>query len=82
MPSKNSKFLMPNKNNKFLPFPHNPAYCAFCGVPIIMFKCADEQNYIYDPSVNECVYNCKYTGYFIDSSNCSQYFICEKADTN
>lgn len=67
------------QHNKFIPFTQNPAYYAFCGVPIVMFKCADERNYVFDTSVNDCVYNCRQAGYFIDPANCAQYFICEKS---
>lgn len=63
--------------NKFIPFIQNSAYYAFCGVPAVMFKCADEGNFKFDPSLNDCVYNCLGAGYFVDPSNCAQFYICE-----
>lgn len=42
-----------------------------------MFKCVDEKNYVFDTKINDCVYNCKRSGYFVNPADCSQYFICE-----
>lgn len=65
--------------NKFVPFIPNSAYYAFCGVPVVMFKCDDEENYKFDESLNDCVYHCKWSGYHVDPSDCSQFYICESA---
>lgn len=66
-------------DNKFIPFIPNSAYFAFCGVPVVMFKCDDEENYKFDQNLNDCVYNCKSAGYFIDPADCSYFYICESA---
>lgn len=65
------------QDNKFISFLPNSAYYAFCGVPIVMFKCDDEENYKFDQNVNDCVYDCKWRGYFVDPYDCSQFYICE-----
>lgn len=79
--AQNGKCLKINcskQDNKFVTYQSSPGYYAFCGVPIIMFKCADEENYSFDTTTNKCRFNCKKSGYFADSLTCSKYFICER----
>lgn len=67
------------QNNKFIPYAPNPTYYAFCGIPIVMFKCGNEtyNNYVFDSSVNDCVFSCQSAGYFAHPSDCTRYYICE-----
>lgn len=66
-------------DHKFVTSGSDRAYYALCSAPIVMFKCADEKHYIFEPSTNECVFNCVTTGLIRDPSNCSRYLICEGA---
>lgn len=66
-------------DNHFISYSSNPGYYAFCSVPIIMFKCVDEENFLFDIKTNKCRFNCKKSGYFADRLTCGKYFICERA---
>lgn len=64
--------------NKWVPFEMQRGYYAFCGRPKpTMFKCSDEDNLVFDPTVNKCIYNCQSSGYFVDRLDCRSYYICE-----
>lgn len=68
--------------NEFVIFPANPAFYAFCSVSncnvkqIFMYKCENEETHIFDLKTRSCVFNCKSSGYFADSYDCSAYYIC------
>lgn len=64
--------------NKFISYPKNPGYYAFCGPSIVMFKCLDDENQVFNATSNECEYNCKQAGYFIDRTSCEDYYICQR----
>lgn len=67
-------------NNAVVTFPLNPAYYAVCsaGPPAktVLFKCADELNEVYDPSIGACRYNCLLFGNYADRTNCNGYINC------
>lgn len=66
-------------SHKWVPFEPQKGYYAFCDIPKpIMFKCKDEVDYVFDTSLNKCVYNCLTNGYFVDRFDCKSYIICEK----
>lgn len=67
------------QDNKIIAYPGSIGYYAFCGTPIIMFKCADEDTFMFDTKINKCRFNCKKAGYFVDRLACQRYFICERA---
>lgn len=68
-----------NNQYEWVPYEPQKGYYAFCSKPFAtMFKCADEENYVFDPTNNRCVYNCRSYGYFGDRLDCRKYHVCEK----
>lgn len=64
---------------KWVAWEPQKGYYGFCGTPTItMFKCDDEDNYVFDTELNQCVYNCESNGYFVDRFDCKSYNICER----
>lgn len=76
------KITCNNKPNGYILFPANPAFYAYCsndgGVEkMTMYKCDDVNNYVFDLSSQQCIFNCKSVGFFPDPQNCSSYYFCE-----
>lgn len=68
-----------NSLYKWVPYEPQKGYYAFCGKPFAtMFKCPDEENYVFDTTYNKCVYKCESCGYFGDRLDCRTYHVCEK----
>lgn len=73
------------KPNTFIVYPGNPAYYAYCylgsngQITTYMFVCDFPAFQIFDSTLNQCIYNCKSTGYFQDPSNCNGYLYCSAA---
>lgn len=67
--------------NEFVIYSANPAFYAFCSVSCgvkqtFMYKCENEETHIFNKESRNCIYDCKSSGYFADSSDCSTYYIC------
>lgn len=75
------------KPNGFIVYPSNPAYYAYCAlgsngqITTYMFVCDFPTFQIFDATVgvNQCIYNCKSTGYFQDPADCKGYYYCSAA---
>lgn len=68
--------------NEYILFPANPAYYAQCsnvgGIQsMVMHKCDDVDNTVYDIARGVCVYKCKAAGYFADPLDCTAYYFCD-----
>lgn len=68
------------KGNEFLPFPGHAGYFAFCSTDqgTLMFKCLDDINEVFDVDANQCVYNCKRAGFYVDRTSCEDYYVCQR----
>lgn len=73
-----------NVKNAITVLNRNEAFFAFCisgpKAEILMYKCFDIQNEIYDISASTCRYNCKNWGTFPDRTNCNGYISCAHID--
>lgn len=63
--------------NQWAIMPGNPAFYAFCGqMQTIMYRCEDTENDVFNPSTNQCQFNCKNNANYEDRTNCTQYISC------
>lgn len=76
------------KPNGFLVYPGNPAYYAYCAlettgkITTYMFKCDYPTFQIFDLVSNQCIYDCKASGYYQDPADCNGYYYCSAAKAN
>lgn len=74
------KIVCPKDPFIFFPYTPNPAYYVLCTDTgkKLLFKCADEINQVFNPTTNECNYNCNAIGTFADRENCKNYYVCSR----
>lgn len=68
-----------NKKDKWVLFDGNRGYYGFCTATPVLFKCPDEENYIFDLASNKCVYNCITAGDYVDRFDCTKYITCDRS---